>query len=53
MLLLAGAACTGVGAWQHYHQDAQHIFSVQAGIDPINKLVDRRSDDNVVSVSGP
>jgi hypothetical protein len=24
----------------------------KAGIDPINKLVDRRSDDNVVSVSG-
>src|SRR5438132_3563088 len=38
ILLLAGAACTGVGAWQHYHQDAQHIFSVQAGIDPMPVL---------------
>src|SRR5947209_2711548 len=26
LLLLIGAVCTGVGAWQHYHQDAQHIF---------------------------
>jgi ABC-2 type transport system permease protein len=35
VLLLAGAAATGAGAWYHYHQDPQHFLEVSAGIDPM------------------
>ncbi len=34
-LFVAGAACTGVGIWGHYGQDADHLFLVTAGIDPM------------------
>jgi ABC-type transport system involved in multi-copper enzyme maturation permease subunit len=38
VLLVAGAVCTSVGAWGHYHHDPEHLLTVQAGIDPMPVL---------------
>ncbi len=38
ILLLAGLACAGVGAWSHYHYHPQHVLEVPAGIDPMPVL---------------
>jgi ABC-type transport system involved in multi-copper enzyme maturation permease subunit len=35
VLLLAGAVGAGLGAWGHYHFDAEHLLEVPAGIDPM------------------
>ena len=39
-LLIAGGICAGVGGWQHYHADPEHIFAwnITAGIDPMPVL---------------
>jgi ABC-type transport system involved in multi-copper enzyme maturation permease subunit len=38
VLLLAGVVGAGVGGWYHYHNDAQHLVDVVAGIDPMPVL---------------
>jgi ABC-type transport system involved in multi-copper enzyme maturation permease subunit len=38
VLVLAGAICSGIGGWRHYHLDPEHIFAIQAGIDPMPVL---------------
>lgn len=34
LLLLTGAAATGVGGYMHYTQDPEHLLKITAGIDP-------------------
>jgi ABC-type transport system involved in multi-copper enzyme maturation permease subunit len=38
VLLLAGAACTAVGAWGQYTRDTEHLLELHAGIDPMPVL---------------
>src|SRR5262249_60527202 len=37
-LLVAGCVSAGVGAWCHYHYDAEHLLEVPVGIDPMPVL---------------
>ncbi len=37
-LLAAGAVCTGVGAWFHYHAEPPYLLEIHAGIDPMPVL---------------
>jgi ABC-type transport system involved in multi-copper enzyme maturation permease subunit len=37
-LLLAGGVCAGAGGWGHYRLEAEHVLTLQAGIDPMPVL---------------
>jgi ABC-type transport system involved in multi-copper enzyme maturation permease subunit len=38
LLFVAGAVATGIGAWEHYGKDPEHIFMLKCGIDPMPAL---------------